>query len=107
MAEGGLGPRAALRAATAGGAAALGRSDIGRLAVGAAADLIVVDGDPLADPRVLIRPSRMRLVVRNGVPIAGRDIDPAPLSGQPPPPDDSELPQPIGQPRCCTPAATR
>ena len=107
MAEGGLGPRAALRAATAGGAAALGRSDIGRLAPGAAADLLVIDGDPLADPRVLVRPSRMHLVLRNGIPIAGRDIDPARLGGQAPPPDDSEIPQPIGQPSCCAATATR
>jgi imidazolonepropionase-like amidohydrolase len=66
MAEGGLGPLAALRAATAGGAAALGRNDVGRLAPGALADLIVLDGDPLADPRVLVRPSRIRLVLREG-----------------------------------------
>jgi imidazolonepropionase-like amidohydrolase len=107
MAEGGLGPRAALCAATAGGAAALGRSDIGRLASGAAADLLVIDGDPLADPRVLVRPSRLHLVLRNGIPIAGRDIDPAHLSGQAPPPDDSEIPQPIGEPSCCAATAAR
>jgi imidazolonepropionase-like amidohydrolase len=101
MAEGGLGPRAALRAATAGGAAALGRTDTGRLAPGAAADLILVDGDPVSDPRVLIRPSRMHLVLRNGVPVAGRDIDPARLNGQASPPDDIEIPQPVGQQPCC------
>jgi imidazolonepropionase-like amidohydrolase len=101
MAEGGLGPLAALRAATAGGAAALGRSDIGRLAPGAAADLIVLDGDPLADPRVLVRPGRMHLVLRGGVPIAGRELDPARLSGQAVAAGDDELPQPIGPPSCC------
>jgi imidazolonepropionase-like amidohydrolase len=104
MAEGGLGPLAALRAATAGGSAALGSSDLGRLAPGAAADLIVVDGDPLADPRVLLRPSRMHLVLRNGVPIAGRELDPTRFNGQPLPPDGFEVPEPSGQPSCCMPA---
>ena len=104
MAEGGLGPLAALRAATAGGAAALGRSELGRLTPGAAADLLVVDGDPLADPRVLLRPSRMHLVLRNGVPIAGRELGPRTFNGQPLPPDGADIPQPSGQPSCCMPA---
>ena len=94
----------ALRAATAGGAAALGRSDVGRLAPGAAADLIVLDGDPLADPRLLVRPGRMHLVVRDGVAIAGRELDATHFNRQAPPPDDTEMPQPIGQPSCCMPA---
>ena len=104
MAEGGLGPLAALRAATAGGAAALGARDLGRLARGAPADLIVVDGDPLADPRVLLRPGRLHLVLRGGVPIAGRELDPAPFNGQALPPDGAEIPEPRGQPSCCMPA---
>jgi imidazolonepropionase-like amidohydrolase len=107
MSEGGLGPAAALRAATAGGATALGLDDIGRLAPGAAADLIVIDGNPLADPRILIRPSRVHLVIRNGVPVGGRDIDPAGVAGQAPVPDDAEIPEPIGRPSCCMPAALR
>jgi cytosine/adenosine deaminase-related metal-dependent hydrolase len=103
MAEGGLRPLAALCAATAGGAAALANSDLGRLAPGCAADLILVDGDPLADPRVLLRPSRMHLVLRNGEPIAGRELDPRTINGQPLPPDSAELPEPVGQPSCCMP----
>ncbi len=103
MAEGGLGPLAALRAATTGGAAALGRGDIGRLAPGAAADLVVLDGDPLADSRLLVRPARMHLVLRDGVPIAGRELDRVPFNGQTPPPDDTEIPQPVGHPSCCMP----
>ena len=103
MAEGGLGSLAALRAATTGGAAALGRRDLGRLVPGAAADLILLDGDPLADLRVLLRPGRLHLVMRDGVPIAGRELDPAPFNGQTVPPDDAELPPPSGQPACCMP----
>jgi imidazolonepropionase-like amidohydrolase len=75
MAEGGLGSAAGLAAATAGGAAALGRPELGRLEVGAAGDAIVIDGDPLADLRLLLRPAAIRLVVAGGRVVAGRDLD--------------------------------
>jgi imidazolonepropionase-like amidohydrolase len=75
MAEGGLGSAAGLVAATAGGAAALGRPELGRLEVGAAGDAIVIDGDPLADLRLLLRPAAIRLVVAGGRVVAGRDLD--------------------------------
>jgi len=61
----GLGAMAALQAATTNGAVALGRDrEFGTLDVGKRADLVFVDGDPLADPDVLRSP---RLVVRGGV----------------------------------------
>ena len=104
MAEGGLGALGALRAATAGGAAALARDDIGRLAAGAVADLVVLDGDPVADPRVLVRPGRMRLVLQAGVPVAGRDLDPPRWDGRPGAADDAEIAEPIGMPTCCLPS---
>lgn len=46
---GAYGPADALHAATAGGAACLGRRDIGRLEPGALADVVVWPGDDLAD----------------------------------------------------------
>ena len=53
----GLTPVEALRAATADAAAALGISDVtGAIAVGRAADLIAIDGDPLADLACLATP---------------------------------------------------
>jgi imidazolonepropionase len=54
-----LTPAEALWAATAGGAAALRRTDIGRLTVGARADLTVIDA-----------PSYLHLAYRPGVPLA-------------------------------------
>jgi imidazolonepropionase len=45
----GIGVDDAVRAATAGGAAALRRDDIGHLGVGARADLVVIDGDHWVD----------------------------------------------------------
>jgi imidazolonepropionase len=51
-------PAEAVRAATAGGARALRRDDIGRIAVGARADLIVLDA-----------PSHLHLAYRPGVPL--------------------------------------
>jgi len=53
-----LSPAEAVRAATAGGAAALRRTDIGHLGVGAAADLVVLDA-----------PSHVYLAYRPGVPL--------------------------------------
>jgi imidazolonepropionase-like amidohydrolase len=102
MAEGGLGSMGALAAATAGGGAALGMPDLGHLTVGSIADLVVVDGDPIADIRVLVRPSRIRLVIRDGAIVAGRDLD-GPIVGAPPPVDDEPLAPPIsaGSPCGC------
>ena len=53
MVDAGMTPAQAIKAATADAAEALGRSEIGRIAPGMAADIIAVDGDPLADVRQL------------------------------------------------------
>jgi len=63
----GMSPMEAIRAATIGGAAALGRADLGRIEAGAAADLLVVDGRPDEDPTILTRPESIRMVVARGV----------------------------------------
>jgi imidazolonepropionase-like amidohydrolase len=72
-------PADVLRAATANAARLLGLAgQIGTLAVGAHADLIVVDGNPLDDIRVLTDPDRyLRHVIRGGVTVApekGRSV---------------------------------
>jgi imidazolonepropionase len=56
--EMGMSPAEALAAATAGGARALGRTDVGHLGVGASADLAVLDA-----------PSYLHLAYRPGVPL--------------------------------------
>jgi imidazolonepropionase len=56
--EMGLTPTEAVHAATAGGAAALRRTDLGRISPGARADLIVLDA-----------PSHLHLAYRPGVPL--------------------------------------
>lgn len=54
MVEAGMTPQAAIRAATVNAAELLGRSDrIGTIAAGKDADIIAVDGDPLANVRLL------------------------------------------------------
>jgi imidazolonepropionase-like amidohydrolase len=70
LAEAGLSPIEALRAATVGGAAALGRPDLGRFSVGATADLVVVEGRPDLDLEVLTRPSAIVEVTRSGVAVS-------------------------------------
>jgi len=58
--ECGLTPSEAVRAATAGGATALRRDDVGRIAVGARDNLAVIDA-----------PTHLHLAYRPGVPLAG------------------------------------
>jgi imidazolonepropionase-like amidohydrolase len=70
LAEAGLSPIDALRTATIGGAAALGRTDLGRIAVGAPADLVVVNGRPDEDLAVLTRPASFTLVRKAGQPVS-------------------------------------
>jgi imidazolonepropionase-like amidohydrolase len=67
LAEAGLSAIEALRAATVGGAAALGRPDLGRISVGSTADLVVVDGRPEVDLELVTRPSSILEVMRSGV----------------------------------------
>jgi imidazolonepropionase-like amidohydrolase len=64
----GLGQAEALRAVTSGNAAACGVGDRkGRIAAGYDADILAVDGDPLADPEAL---HRIRAVFARGVSVA-------------------------------------
>jgi imidazolonepropionase-like amidohydrolase len=63
LAEAGLSPGQVVTAATAGAADHLGLADLGRVTAGARADLLVVDGDPLADLEAL---TRVVLVAREG-----------------------------------------
>jgi len=63
LAEAGLSPIECLRAATSGAAEVLGARGVGRIAPGARADLLWLDGDPTSDLEVL---DRVRGVFRGG-----------------------------------------
>ena len=77
MAEGGLGAAGAIRAATEGSAQALGLTDgSGALVPGSPADVVIVDGDPLADVRCLTDPERIWLVLKGGHAVGGRALRP-------------------------------
>ncbi len=58
-----------LRSATSVNAELIGRDDLGRVAVGATADLVLFDGNPLEDPSVLWGGPETRTVVQAGVPV--------------------------------------
>jgi imidazolonepropionase-like amidohydrolase len=58
-----------LRSATSVNADLLGRPDLGRVRPGAAADMLLLDGDPFRDPELLWGPPQRRTVIRNGVPV--------------------------------------
>jgi len=76
MIEFGLPVEDALVAATSGGAYALGLdAHVGSVEEGKLADLLVVDGDPLADPRALTDRERIWLVLRLGKPVAGAALE--------------------------------
>jgi imidazolonepropionase-like amidohydrolase len=55
-----------LQAATSVNADLIGRPDLGRVAVGCVADLLIVDGDPFADPTLLWTRTPGRRVVQGG-----------------------------------------
>ena len=67
MVEGGLSPMATIVAATSGAAKALRVDDsTGSLVPGKLADLLVVDGDPLADIALLQDQSRLHAILQGG-----------------------------------------
>jgi imidazolonepropionase-like amidohydrolase len=49
---------------------------VGHVEEGKVADLLIVDGDPLTQPDLLADRSRIWLVPRLGVPVAGRALEP-------------------------------
>jgi imidazolonepropionase-like amidohydrolase len=68
LAQAGLTPMQALQAATSWAAECLGLGqELGTVEKGKLADLVVVDGDPLADLRILQDLERITLVVKEGV----------------------------------------
>jgi imidazolonepropionase-like amidohydrolase len=69
-----LGVYGALRSATSTNAALLRRDDLGRIAEGACADLIVLDGDPFEEPSILWDESRPRIVIKDGHVVATGDM---------------------------------
>jgi len=77
MVEAGMSTTQALVSATSTAAYALGLDDlIGTVEPGKLADLMVVDGDPLADIGVLVDEDRIHLVIQGGQPIAGSAMEP-------------------------------
>ena len=60
-------PLEVLRSVTSVNAEIIRRPDLGRIGVGAAGDLLLVDGDPLEDPSVVWDESRPRTVIQRGV----------------------------------------
>jgi imidazolonepropionase-like amidohydrolase len=74
--EFGLPPAEALVAATSAAAEALGlAAHVGSVEEGKLADLVVVDGDPLEEPRLLCDRDRIWLVLRLGRPVAGSALE--------------------------------
>lgn len=72
LVEHGLSREVALAAATYGGALALGiESAVGAIEPGLIADVLVVEGDPTAEPGVFGRLEQIVLVLHNGRPVGG------------------------------------
>jgi imidazolonepropionase-like amidohydrolase len=75
-----LGIAATIRAATAARDRARPGRHRGTIEPGRAADILVVDGDPLADPAILLDPARIAFVLKDGRIVAGKG------AGEPPEP---------------------
>jgi imidazolonepropionase-like amidohydrolase len=70
MVEAGLSPKEALVSATGSAAKILGLQDeIGMIAKGKQADLVVVDGNPLEDISLATKPECIRMVMKGGEPV--------------------------------------
>ena len=70
----GMTPMQALQAATSRAAECLGlEQEIGTIEKGKWADLVLVDGDPLRDVRVLQDVRRIKQVIKGGVSVTARD----------------------------------
>jgi imidazolonepropionase-like amidohydrolase len=69
MIDGGLTPVEGIVAATSGSASALGLKGVGVVEPGAVADLLILDGDPLSDPSILLDSERIHLVLQDGDPV--------------------------------------
>ena len=78
--DAGLTPLEAIAGATWIAARACGiEAEVGTVEPGKVADLVVVDGDPLADPAILADPSRLSIVLQAGSVVARRGrVEPAP-----------------------------
>jgi imidazolonepropionase-like amidohydrolase len=75
----GLPARAALAASTSAAARAIGLGHlVGTVAPGMTADLLVIDGDPVAHPELLGDPARIWLVLQAGRPVAGTALEVSP-----------------------------
>jgi len=75
LAQAGMTATETVVAGTSGAAAACGLEDVGVVAQGQLADLLVVDGDPLADIGVLADDARRWMVLLAGCAVAGRALD--------------------------------
>ena len=67
----GMSPMEAIVAATSRAAECLERPDLGALAPGRVADVLLIDGDPLKDIRVLQNRAKIEAVIKEGKMIAG------------------------------------
>ena len=72
LVRGGLSPLEAVRAATGVAAHAIKRPDVGVLEPGRLGDVLIFDGDPIADIASLQDPARIVAVLQGGEAVAGR-----------------------------------
>ena len=95
----GLTPMEGIVAGTSASATACALQDhVGSVVAGKTADLIVIDGDPLSDPELLLDEERIWLVVQAGRPVAGAALETELASLRPAGPIGDPVPALAGRP---------
>lgn len=73
----GMSPMEAIISASKKASECIERPDLGMLKAGCKADVLIVDGDPLSDIKILQDRDRLRMIIKDGIPVIDKMRQPA------------------------------
>ena len=74
----GMSPMEAIISAGQKASECIGRPELGMLKAGCKADLLIVDGDPLSDIKILQDRDRLCMIIKDGIPVIDKMRQPPP-----------------------------